>query len=163
MTQTVHGGIDQLSFCSYTVLMHPTLKDEIQRVKRLSTAETNAGLLEEEQVQTSSDLYHLRLHSTSGSALDRVVNAGSVEGLRAWQLLIEMYDRHIRSRAAGQLLKLLQFVFSGDMLAKLMAYECDLTLYEQVSGEKISDDLRVGIVLNRITDTELATHLIVKF
>ena len=66
----------------------------MQRVERLSTAET----LEGEQVQASSDLYHLLLHSTSGPALDRVVNAGSAEGLRAWQLLVEMYDPHIRSR-----------------------------------------------------------------
>ena len=59
-----------------------------------------------------------------------------------------------------QLLSLLQFDFSGDMLAKLEAYERDLALYEQASGEKISDGLRVGIVLNRVTDTELATHLL---
>ena len=84
----------------------------------------------------------------------------SAEGLRAWQLLIERYDPHIRSRTAGQLLSLLQFDFSGDMLAKLDAYERDLALYEQASGKKISDGLRVGIVLNRVTDTELATHLL---
>ena len=46
------------------------------------------------------------------------------------------------------------------MLAKLEAYERDLALYEQASGEKISDGLRVGIVLNRVSDTELATHLL---
>ena len=138
--------------------MHPALKDEMQRVERLSTAETNAGLLESEQVQASTDLYHLLLHSTSGPALD-VANAGSAEGLRAWQLLVERYDPHIRSRTAGQLLSLLQFDFSGNMLAKLEAYERDLALYEQASGEKISDGFRVGIVLNRVTDTELSTHL----
>ena len=75
--------------------------------------------------------------------------------LRAWQLLVERYHPHIRSRTAGQLLSLLQFGFSGDMLAKLEAYERDLALYEQAS-----DGLRVGIVLNRVTDTELATHLL---
>ena len=46
------------------------------------------------------------------------------------------------------------------MLAKLEAYEHDLALYEQASGEKISDGLRVGIVLNPVTDTQLATHLL---
>ena len=71
-----------------------------------------------------------------------------------------MYDPHIRSRTAGQLLSLLQFDFSGDVLAKLEAYERDLALYEQASGEKISDGLCVGIVLNRVTDTELATQLL---
>ena len=34
-------------FRSYAALVHPALKDEMQRVERLSTAETNAGLLEE--------------------------------------------------------------------------------------------------------------------
>ena len=147
-------------FRSYAALVHPALKDEMQRVERLSTAETNAGLIEAEQVQASAELYLLLLHSTSGPALDRVVSAGSAEGLRAWQLLVEIYDPHIRSRTAGQLLSLLQFDFSGDMLAKLEAHERDLALYEQASMEKISDGLRVGIVLNRVTDTELATHLL---
>ena len=67
------------------------------------------------------------------------MNAGSAEGLRAWQLLVERYDPHTR---------LLQFDFSGDMLAKLEAYERDLALYEQASREKISDGLRVRIVLD---------------
>ena len=147
-------------FRSYAALVYPALKVEMQRVERLPTAENNAGLIDDEQVQASTDLYHLLLHSTSGPALDRVVNAGSAEGLRAWQLLVERDDPHIRSRTAGQLLSLLQFDFSGDMLAKLEAYERDLALYEQASGEKISDGLRVGIVLNRVTDTELATHLL---
>ena len=147
-------------FRSYAALVHLALKEEMQRVERLPTAETNAGLLESEQVQASTDLHHLLMHSTSGPTLDRVVNGGSAEGLRAWQLLVERYDPHIRSRTAGQLLSLLQFDFSGDMLVKLEAYERDLALCEQASGEKISDALRVGILLNRVTDTELATHLL---
>ena len=146
-------------FRSYAALVHPALKEEMQRVERLPTAETNAGLLGHEQVQASTDLYHLLLHSTSGPALDRVVNTWSA-GLRAWQLLVERYDPNIRSRTAGQHLSLLQFDFSGDMLAKLVAYERDLALHEQASGKKISDCLRVGIVLNRVTDAELATHLL---
>ena len=35
-------------FRSYVALVHPALKDEMQRVDRLSTTETNAGLLEGE-------------------------------------------------------------------------------------------------------------------
>ena len=101
-------------FRSYAARVHPALKVEMQRVERLSTAETNVGFIETEQVQASTDLYHLLLHSTSGAALDRVVNAGSPAGLRAWHLLVERYDPHIRSRTARQLLSLLQFDFSGD-------------------------------------------------
>ena len=99
-------------FRSYAALVHPALKDEMQRVERLSIAETNAGLVEAEQVQASTDHYHLLLHSTSGPALDRVVNAGSAEGLCASKLLEQRYDPHIRSRTARQLVSLLQFDFT---------------------------------------------------
>ena len=78
-----------------------------------------------------------------------------------WVLfVVERYDPHIRLRTAGQLLSLPQYDFSGDMLAKLEAHERNLALYEQASGERISGGLRVRIVLNRVTDTELATHLL---
>ena len=111
----------------------------MQRVERLPSAENNAGLIDDAQIQASIDLHHLLLHSTSSPALDHVVNAGSAEGFCIWQHLVERYDPHIRSITAGQLLSLslLQFDFSGDMLAKLEAYERDLALYEQASGEKI--------------------------
>ena len=160
MAQTAPGGIGPVVFRSCAALVHPALKGEMQRVERRSTAETNAGLLEGEQVQASTDLYHLLLHSTSGPALDRVVNAGSAEGLRAWQLLVERYDPTHQVENSRATLEPLQFDFSGDMLAKLEAYERDLALNEQASEEKISDGLRVGIVLNLVTDTELATHLL---
>ena len=100
-------------FRSYAALVHPALVDEMQRVERMPTAETNAGLFEGEQVQASSVLHHPLPHSTSGPALDRVVNAGSPEGLGAWQLLVERYDPHIRPRTAGQLFSLFQFDFTG--------------------------------------------------
>ena len=138
-------------FRSYAALVHPALKVEMQRVERLPTAENNAGLIDDEQIQASTDL-HLCLCTAPRVQLWIVVNTGSAEGLRVWQLLVKRYDPHIRSRTAGQRLSLLQFDFSGDMLAKLEAYERDLALYEQASGEKISDVLRVGIVLNRVSD-----------
>ena len=68
-------------FRSYAALVHPALKGEMQRVERLPTGETNAALLDDDQVQASTDLYHLLLHSTFGPPLDRVVNAGSAEGV----------------------------------------------------------------------------------
>ena len=36
-----------------------------------------------------------------------------------WQLLEERYDPRLRSRAAGQLLELLHFDFTGDALAEI--------------------------------------------
>ena len=113
-------------------------------------------------MQASGDLHHLLLHSTSGLALDRVVNAGSAEGLCAWQLLVERCDPHMRSRTAGQLLSLLQFDFSGDMLAKLEAYERDLALYEQASGEKISDGSCMSGYHRSVANAESWSHMLTR-
>ena len=49
------------------------------------------------------------------------------------------------------------------MLAKLEAYERNLALCEQASGEKISDGLRVGIVRNRATGHRACDALVVEF
>ena len=57
-------------------------------------------------------------------------------------------------------LELASVRFLWRMLAKLEAYDRDLALYEQASGEKISDGMRVEIVLNRVTDAKFATHLL---
>ena len=58
-------------FRSNSSLVHPALKVEMQRVERLPTAENNAGLFDDEQVQGSTDLYHFfsaqHLGSCSGS------------------------------------------------------------------------------------------------
>ena len=42
-------------FRSYAALVDLALKEEMLRVDRLPTAETNAGLLDDEQVQASND------------------------------------------------------------------------------------------------------------
>ena len=53
----------------------------------------------------------------------------------------------------------LQCDLSGDLLAKLEAFERNLSQYGQSSGEVMSDSVRIGAV-NRVTDTELTTHLV---
>ena len=147
-------------FRSYAALVNPALQHEMLAAETEATPVLNSSLLGDDEVQASTELYHLLLHSCTQTALDRVVNAGPSEGLRAWQLLVERFDPRLRSRAAGQLLGLLQYDFSGDALAKIEAFERQLSLYEQSAGEQVSESLRIGIVLNRIQDNELATHLL---
>ena len=64
-------------FRKNAALVHPALKEEMQRVERLPTAETNASLLENEQVQVSTDLLPFasaqHLGSSSGSCVERWV------------------------------------------------------------------------------------------
>ena len=65
----------------------------------------NAGLANDGVRSASRDSYHLLLHLTTGPALDRVVNCGDGEGLRAWHSIVERFDPTFRSRSAGILLE----------------------------------------------------------
>eukprot|EP00973_Karenia_brevis_P010596 1435516-Karenia_brevis.AAC.1 len=48
----------------------------------------------------SLDLYHLLLSMTSGSALDKVVNAGEGEGGLAWRSITNRWEPKLRTRQA---------------------------------------------------------------
>ena len=84
-----------------------------------------------------------------GPALDRVVNAGNLEGLEAWRQLTLRYEPRVRSRFAGQLLELLNYSFAGDVVARLEALERDIRAYEKNSGEV----LRVPLVSESCCET----------
>ena len=147
-------------FSSYSALVNPDLRRLMDAAAAAVDPALNSQLSDEAEVQASIDLYHLLLRTCTHAALDRVVNAGQSEGLRAWQLLVERFDPRLRSRAAGQLLALLQFDFSGDALAKMEAFERALLVYESNSGEVVPESLRIGMVMNRVQDNELATQLL---
>merc|ERR1712194_785693 len=147
-------------FSSYSALVNPELRQLMEASAASVAPALNESMLGEDEVKASTELYHLLLHSCTHTALDKVVNAGSCEGLRAWQLLVERFDPRIRSRSAGQLLALLQFDFSGDAMSKMETFKRAVLTYETSSGERVPESLRIGMVMNRISDNELATHLL---
>jgi len=147
-------------FRSYSLLVNPLLGQLMEQAERLDVPALATTLASDAHKEAAGELYHLLLHLTKGAALDRVVNAGQAEGLEAWRSLVQRFDPRLRSRAAGQLLELLKWDFSGDTLQRLEAFERALRDYQAAATETVSDSLRIGIVLNRVTDQELAAHLL---
>ena len=84
------------------------------------------------------------------AALDQVVNAGSVEGLTAWRELNRRFEPRAKTRFAGVLLGLLSFDFSGDLIARMETFQREVAQCERTSGRTIDDEMRVGIVLQRM-------------
>eukprot|EP00959_Pyramimonas_sp_CCMP1952_P318512 6664635-Pyramimonas_sp.AAC.1 len=116
--------------------------------------------MDAEDQQASRDLYHLLLSLTRGAALDKVCNAGVLEGAYAWRLLVDRWGPRLRSRAAGQLLEMLRWSFSGDCLTRLEAFERACTQYEKTSGTPLTENLKVGIVLNNLEDGPVRDRMI---
>ena len=99
---------------SYSGLLNPELKAEMTIPERRTESVLNSRMLTESEIRANDDLFRCFLHITSGPALDRVINAGAGNGFRAWQSMVERWDRNIRSTSAGVPKELLQFDFPGD-------------------------------------------------
>ena len=80
----------------------------------------------------------------------------------AWSRVVERYDPKLRSRSAGLLLELLRFDFAGDMLTRIEEFERSVVTFQNASAEQVSSGMKVGMVLNRLPDSELATHLLTR-
>ena len=76
-----------------------------------------------ESVRRSNQLYYMLIMLSKGSALSRIVSAGTGEGLEAWRLMVQHHEPVSRTRAAGLLTELLQYDFTGDFSAKLIQFE----------------------------------------
>ena len=119
----------------------------------------NAVLSIEGERQASEQLAFILVMVCRSAALDQVVNAGPAEGAGAWRSLCRRFEPRVRTRFAGILLGILNFDFSGDVIARLEAFERELSLYEQACGEVVSDGIRVGVVSQRIDESALKQHL----
>ena len=108
----------------------------------------------------SAEFYYVLLMTCRGTALDRVVNAGSSEGFEAWRQLQLANDPRTGTWHAGMLLELLPYSFEGDILARLEAFERDLAKYETSTGERMPAGIKIGTVVRQSPEGALRQHLI---
>jgi hypothetical protein len=120
----------------------------------------NAALGTLGEREASEQLAFMLVMLCRGAALDQVVNAGPSEGATAWRSLCRRFEPRIKSRFAGALLGWLNFDFSGDVIAKLEAFDREVLSYEQACGEAVSNSIKIGIVLQRLDESALKQHLL---
>ena len=70
------------------------------------------------------------------------------------------YKPRLASRFVGTLTQLLSTHFSQDVEADIPAFEKVVRICEQETGKGLDDQLKVGIVMNAVTDPGLKDHLI---
>jgi len=132
----------------------------MKRAEETDDPVMNAALPNPGEQGSSEQLAFVLVMVCRGAALDQVVNAGPGEGLLAWRSLCHRFEPNVRSRYAGVLLGILSFDFSGDLIARVEAFERELATYERASNEIVSDGIRVGVVLQRLEDSPIKQHLL---
>ena len=145
---------------SYTAACHDKLGVLMDRAENTENPMLNATLQNAGEKEASEQLAFVLVMVCRAAALDQVVNAGAGEGLSAWRSLCRRFEPNVRSRFAGILMGILSFDFSGDVIARVEAFEREVAQYERTSGEDVSDGIRVGVVLQRLEDSPLKQHLL---
>ena len=92
-----------------------------------------------------------------------VVNAGVGEGLAGWYQLVAHYEPRAMTGQVGMLVELLGFSFSGDVESRLEEFDraCfkhDLRVAND--GAKITESMKVGVVIRNLEDGPLRSHLL---
>jgi len=144
---------------NYAALVDPCLPPLMQAAEA-GTADVMNSLMDPANAAASEKLYFLLIVSCKGQALDRLVNAGNGQGVLGWRFLCEKYEPRARTRQAGLLQQLLGWSFAGNVTERLEAWERDLSSYEQLSGETISDGIKIGVCLRQMEEGALRSHLI---
>jgi hypothetical protein len=142
------------------MLVSPLLQRLMADAETSTTPVLNAVAFDQSEVQASTTLYYVLLMLCRGPALDRVVNSGVGEGLEAWRQLTLRHEPRQRSRYAGQMMEILGWSFAGDVVARLEAFEREVTQWKAVSQETISDGILIGVVMRNLEDGNLKQHLI---
>jgi hypothetical protein len=113
-----------------------------------------------EMENLSRQLYYMLIMLCRGAALDMVVNAGQGEGLEAWRLLVQRFEPKASTRFVGQLLNLLSYDMSGEIVQKIEAFERESANYERGSGEVIVDGMKIGVTLRNLEEGPLKQHML---
>jgi hypothetical protein len=145
---------------SYAAACNTDMATVMTKAETTEDDVTNAVMSSQGEKQASEQLAFILVMTCRGAALDQVVNAGPSEGATAWRSLCRRFEPKVHTRFAGVLLGILNFDFSGDVLARIEAFERELALYERASGEVVSDGIRVGVVLQRLDESALRQHLL---
>ena len=110
----------------------------------------------------SAKLYYALIMTCRGQALNRVTNAGDSEGLEAWRQLVKHHEPNTKTRVAGMLLSVMSHDFSGDMSERFETFDRDIRKYEHISGEEISENVKVGIIMRQLPAGSLKEHLLLQ-
>jgi hypothetical protein len=145
---------------SYTAACNTDLASLMTKAETTEDPVVNAALSTLGEREASEQLAFILVMVCRVAALDQVVNAGPSEGAVAWRSLCRRFEPKVRTRFAGVLLGILNFDFSGDVIAKLEAFDREVLSYEQACGEAVSNSIKIGIVLQRLDESALKQHLL---
>ena len=143
---------------SYTAACHEGVSTLRATSEETENPLINATLIRPEAREAGEQLALILVIVCRPAALDQVINASPGEILLARRLRCRRSGPRLHS--AGVPLGLLNFDFSGGLLARMEALERELAQYVRPSGDQVRDGMCIAVVMQRLEESSLAQHLL---
>ena len=151
-----------LVFRAFAAASHCNMKKAMEFAEANSGAALFNASLGDADRALSAELFYMLMMLVRGPALDIIANAGTGEGLVAWNALVKRYEPQSRHRYASSLVSLLGFDFSGDLVSKLELFDREVHSVERLSGEKVADSIKIGVCIRNMDDSRLKEHVVMQ-
>ena len=134
---------------------------ELMGTASTKDVETRQDALTPSDAAHSTNLNYILSLLTDGEALDIVQNSPVSNGLEVWRRMVTRWEPKVPSRFRGMLQAILfpkWDIPDSDRTQLLTAWEKQVQDCEQQSGDKISDAIKLGVVLHHLPDASLREH-----
>ena len=147
------------SFQGFVRVADPKIHTAMETAKEWKTPQLLAEM-EEPMRNASIALYHILTSLLREEAAARRRSCSDpMNGLEVWHRLVCEYQPNLGNRFMALYLELQSFQWDGKSLHLLEAWLARITEYENQSGRKFDDYLKMAVVANRMKQCELRTHL----
>ena len=116
--------------------------------------------LDEDMMKITVQLSYMLILSCKDSATEKIRNSGDPQhGLEIWRLFLIEFEPASRSRHGGMLVGILGTKFKGTGIEELDKWEGAIKVYQDSSGESVSDAIRIATIMNNMQEGLLFSHL----
>ena len=148
-------------FWSYLGAFDPTATRLLRQVE--SNVEDpvvvdNTSMTEGER-RLSIQLFYVLALTCRGKALQVVRRVPEGFGFEAWKQLCREFEPCLPSRFQGMLQALLAQTRVDDPVHTIYQWESRVKVYEEQSGDKVSENIKLAVLRKYLCDGELARHL----
>ena len=147
------------NFKSYCAAVNDAITNAMDEYGKLTEGVLRVAL-EEDMKKITVQLSYMLILSCKDAATEKIRNSGDPQhGLEIWRLFLIEYEPASRSRHGGMLVGILASKFRGTGIDELDKWEGAIKVYQDSSGEQVSDAIRIATVMNNLQEGPLLSHL----
>lgn len=150
-------------FEAFACASHANMAELFRESESMGDKQIDLDGMDEQKTTLSRQLYYMLVMLTSDDAQSLVGNVDQGNGAEAWRRLCWEYEPNVKVRHGAVLHALLRREFgkdvNGDLAVEIERFEKDVRRYEDQSGRKLDDDVKMSILIGGMQNTKVKDHL----